>query len=263
MRESELSTRIVERLAEFRVSLRFLWCRHIPEVAAISLHDYSDESFRDMLVPYTVWSRVGEMVGRSMPFILGEFGPPTSCDHCYCMDGETMALWVPQKTLAVIAAGGYATAFWLFSDLPHGGCFGGAMVDFFSNHTDSCQPVYYSYGLLSRFFRGPADSYALIRDVTNASNVPVACVRQHDSGLWSVAALNMDFKPLSLALQLPAAAKSISMYRFTYTFGDAEKGIVSNCSLPHAQKQNVSVGGTSLLGDSLAPRTLVVYSEYL
>ena len=40
-----------------------------------------------------------------------------------------MALWVPRKTLAVVAAGGYATAFWLFSEYPHGGCFGGAMVD--------------------------------------------------------------------------------------------------------------------------------------
>lgn len=228
------------------------------------MHDYSDESFRDMLVPYTVWSRVGEMVGRPMPFILGEFGPPTSCNSCYCMSGEAMALWVPQKTLAVVAAGGYATAFWLFSEFTHGGCFGGAMVDFFSNHTDACQPVYYSYGLLARFFRGPADSYALIRDVTNASNVPVACVRQHDSGLWSVAALNMDqTKPLSLTLELPAAAKSISMYRFTYTSGDAEKGVVSNCSLPLPAKKKVTVGSNSVLVDTVEPRTLVVYSEYL
>ena len=74
-------------------------------------------------------------------------GPPTSCHHCYCMGGEAMALWVPQKTLAVVAAGGYATAFWLFSEFTHGGCYGGAMVDWFSNHTDACQPVYYSYGI--------------------------------------------------------------------------------------------------------------------
>lgn len=175
-----------------------------------------------------------------------------------------MALWVPQKTLAVIAAGGYATAFWLFSEFTHGGCFGGAMVDFFSNHTDACQPVYYSYGLLARFFRGPADSYALIRDVTNASNVPVACVQQHDSGLWSVAALNMDqTKSLSLTLELPAKAQSIAMYRFAYTFGDAEKGVVSNCSLPQPGKQKVFVGRNSLLVDTLEARTLVVYSEYL
>lgn len=228
------------------------------------MHDYSDESFRDMLVPYTVWSRVGMMVDRSMPFILGEFGPPTSCHSCYCMDGETMALWVPQKALAVIAAGGYATAFWLFSEFTHGGCFGGAMVDFFSNHTDACQPVYYSYGLLARFFRGPADSYALIRDVTNASNVPVACVRQHDSGLWSVAALNMhQTKSLSLALELPVEAKSVAMHRFTYTFGDAEKGVVSNCSLPQAGKEKVSVGSNSVLVDTVPARTLVVYAEYL
>ena len=32
----------------------WLAARHIPQVSAISLHDYSDESFRDMLVPYTV-----------------------------------------------------------------------------------------------------------------------------------------------------------------------------------------------------------------
>ena len=49
----------------------------------------------------------------------------------------------------------------------------------------------------------------------------------------------------------------------TYTFGDAEKGVVSNCLLPLPGKVKVTVDNGSLLVDTIAPRTLVVYSEYL
>lgn len=174
-----------------------------------------------------------------------------------------MALWVPQKTLAVVAAGGYATAFWLFSEFTHGGCFGGAMVDWFKNNSDACQPVYYSYGLLGRYFRGPADSYALIRDVTNSSNTPVACVRQHETGLFSVAALNMGSNLLELSLQLPIEAASISLYRFTYTSGDAQQGVVGNCTLPKPWPAKLLVNTRGLLSDTVPAQTLVVYSEYL
>jgi hypothetical protein len=100
--------------------------------------------------------------------------------------------------------------------------------------------------------------------VTNASNIPVACVRQHDTGLWSVAALNMDgSKSVSLSLQLPTEASSISLYRFTYTAGDAERGVVANCTLPKQGRAMVTVGSSGLLLDTVAPSTLVVYSEYL
>ena len=139
------------------------------------------------------------------------------------------------------------------------------MVDFFRNHTDACQPVYYSYGLLAKYFRGPADSYALIQDVTNASNVPAACVRQHDTGMFSVAAMNMDpSNTLELSLQLPMEAAAISLYRFTYTSGDAQKGHRSNCTLPKADPSTkVVVGKDGGLKDRVPPATLVVYSQYI
>ncbi len=65
------------------------------------------------------------------------------------------------------------------------------------NRTDvHCRPMFYAYGLMSRYFRGPSDAYA-ISDVTDPLALPAACVQQHDSKLWSVAALNLDSQPRS------------------------------------------------------------------
>ena len=89
-------------------------------------------------------------------------------------------------------------------------------------------------------------------------------MRQHDTGLFSVAVINMNpVHTLALELQLPTETASLSFYRFTYTSGDAQNGVVSNCTLPKPnQNEKIVVGRSAVLKDSVPPATLVVYSEY-
>ena len=80
----------------------WLAARHIPQVSAISLHDYSDESFRDMLVPYTVRKPTGFCTGIFLVLLMqrpfANTGLRRRAGHltsvrCFHRFGRVLARW--------------------------------------------------------------------------------------------------------------------------------------------------------------------------
>jgi hypothetical protein len=249
-----------------------LWlaAKHQP-VDALSLHAYDNSSFSALATPMAVWARLGALVGRPLPFIFGEFGGPGGdfSGPNQVAEDEMAALLVPQKAIAAIAAGGYAASYWIFFGPPTWVWPGAEKHDCglvqWTLTNITCRPLFYGYGLMTRYFRGPADAYAVV-DVTDPSALPAACVRQHSSNLWSVAALNVGQQPRGVQLQLPKATAGLALYKLTYTYNDATSGKVSSCELPQPEPGaagQVAVGADGVLTDNLPPLTLAVYTQTL
>lgn len=222
----------------------YLVAKHSEDIGVdgLSLHAYDAEDFQGLASELAVYANVGKLVSRDLPLIFGEFGGPAAGSKCvwFGTQDEMAALWIPQKAIAVIAAGGYAAAYWVFMGGPEPGPDWGT-IHWDVKNTATCLPVYYSYGLMSRYFRGPADAWP-ITDVATPGALPAACVQQHDTKLWSVAALNVDPKVArELSLQLPAGAKSIRLHKFTYTSGDVTNGKYSDCNLPQPAPDQITV----------------------
>jgi len=256
-----------------------LWlaAKHQP-VDALSLHAYDNASFSATATPMLVWSRVGALSGRrpSLPFIFGEFGGPggdfLSPTGQQDAEDEMAALLVSGKALAALASGGYAASYWIFMGPPQWSWAGAGKHDcglISWNKTDiHCRPLFYAYSLLSRYFRGPSDAYSVMKDVTDPTALPAACVQQHGSGLWSVAALNLQLgQPREVSIQLPKATAGLTLHKITYTYGDLAGRKVSSCVLPvpedgDAGKVTVNVT-TAVLYDTLPALTLAVYTQWV
>ena len=68
-------------------------------------------------------------------------------------------------------------------------------------------------------------------------------------------------RPRGDRLQLPPAAASLSLRRLTYTAGDAQRGVVSDCELPRPGPSKIAVDSDAVLVDTVPPLTLAVYAE--
>ena len=249
-----------------------LWlaARHQP-VDALSLHAYDNSSFAALASPMAVWSALGALVGRRLPFIFGEFGGPNGDFLAPNQDAEDemAALLVSQKAIAAIAAGGYAASSWIFMGPPQWSWPGAQSHDCglisWNRTAIRCRPLYYAFALMSRYFRGPADAFS-VTDVTDPSALPAACVRQRDSQQWSVAALNVLHEPRDIAVQLPSAAAGVTLFIITYSYGDLARGKVSACVLPQpaaGAAGQLTVGASGVLTYTLPALTLAVFTEYL
>jgi hypothetical protein len=64
----------------------------------------------------------------------------------------------------------------------------------------STRPHYYGYGLLTRYFRGPA---AVVAVESNDPRVRAAGLRHRDSDTWSIALVNRNPTGVQVALSLP------------------------------------------------------------
>lgn len=250
-----------------------LWlaAKHQP-VDALSLHAYDNNSFSALATPMAVWARLGALVGRSLPFIFGEFGGPggdfiSPTDQA--AEDEMAALLVSQKAIAAIAAGGYAASYWQFMGPPQWSWPGAQKHDcglISWNRSDiRCRPLFYAFGMMSRYFRGPADAFS-VTDVTDSAALPAACVRQRDSRQWSVAALNVAHEARDVAVQLPRAAAGAVLFILTYSYGDLASGRVAACVLPQpapGAAGQLTVSADGVLTHTLPALTLAVFTEYL
>jgi len=259
------------------------WAVNNTNVSAFVYHDYSGEDFFDMVMPLKNFAsagagrlappKSGSNPGDTTPFIFGEFGGPEGGNGC-CQwnvagQQEGASLWIPQKAIAAVAAGAYAASYWTFMDgyTPPGSyppsqqdtCWG--LIKWAGFNVD-CVPAFYSYGLLARYFRGPADAWPVTQEYIHGST-PAACVQQHDTGFWSCTALNLGATPLTVSLPLPLKASGRSFFRFRYTAGDATDGVVKECILPKPGANKILVNASAILQDSVEPMSLVVWSEWI
>ena len=194
---------------------------HMDEITAVyGGHDYFNdrppddprfyEWFEGRLRPVVAAAR-----GVGKDFILGEFGARQDGrtidgqrqDRCVWFETPTEPLVALQLTDAVIAClntGVYALAYWTYMDFPD---YNKAYCNRWGlfrhgEHGFSTRDLYYGYGLLSRFFGGPATAVAV---ETDDPWLRAGAVRRHSDGAWSVVVLNRYEAqvPVKLALDVP------------------------------------------------------------
>jgi hypothetical protein len=214
---------------------------------------------------------------RGKGFILGEFGckqaPPEltvggkKMDTCAYWDTPQEPLVSIQLTEAVIAAingGVHAAAYWTFADFPDQYTPAGGVPDssayankwgVFRWHGDDCstRAHYYAYGLLTKFFRGPATAYEVS---TNDPRLRVAAIKHHADGTWSIAVVNRNNSPVPVVLQIDGAKPAASFRKYVYDPNNIP-------SHPFGDLQGPS-GKVAMkdgrLADTVGPMTLSVYT---
>jgi hypothetical protein len=210
---------------------------------------------------------VGLAAARGKDFILGEFGPAQYFDLKYgirwdaCKYFDTpleplAGLQLAEAALAAINAGVYAMGYWTFNDYPD------RPDEHYINHwgvfkwlTNGALPraPYYSYGLLTKFFRGPATVF----QVTGGDGlVRVAALRHDEDQTWSIAVLNRQSQPARVSLRLAALHDSKSFRKYVY---DPRQVPVTDDGDLQAPEGKIAPR-SGLLVDDVEPGTLAVYT---
>jgi hypothetical protein len=214
---------------------------------------------------------------RDKGFILGEFGckqvPPgrtvggKGLDSCLYWDTPQeplAALELAEAAIAAINGGVYAAAYWTFADFPdeYGPAGGVPPSNVYANKwgvfrwsggDNSTRAPYYAYGLLTKFFRGPATVYKV---VANDPRLRVAAVRHHAAKTWSIAVVNRNCGPVPLAIAVEGASLSASFRKYVYDANNVPVHPFGDLQDP-AGKVAMKEGR---LTDTVGPLTLTVYT---
>jgi len=233
------------------------------------INDYhpADESFYPWFLEKVSW---GTAIAskRGKPFIIGEFGSKQDgrtiggqlMDRCIWWDTPEeplVSLQVAEAALAAVNAGAYAICYWTFADFPDDprGRYQNKWGLFkWSGADHSTRPLYYSYGLLTRFLRGPARVLAceasdrLIRAAALAE-VPTGRAR-------SLALVNRYDAEAEIAVEWSAGLGDAALRRYSWSakappshpFGDMP---------PHS---GVVRARSGRFEDRLAPLSVTVYT---
>lgn len=212
--------------------------------------------------------RWGVGVGRSRgkDFILGEFGcrqdlgrrDGCRMDNCihFGRPGENMVgVQLAEAVIAALNAGVCALGNWTFADYPE---------TYRSNYTNRwgtfewggdwrVRPHYYAYGLLAKFFGGPAQTFAV---ESSDPLVRVGAVRHDAAGTWSVAVVNRRADETSLSLRIGGEAPDRPFRRYVYDPSDVPMHLLGDLQ-PHEAEVEMADGA---LSDSVRPGTLTVYT---
>ena len=164
---------------------------------------------------------------KGKDFILGEFGPAQYLELKYGVRWDTCryfdtpleplaGLQLAEAALAAINAGVYALSYWTFTDYPdekgetwinHWGVF-----KWFTNGGTTRAP-YYSFGLLTKFFRGPATVHGV---KTEEEKLRVAAVQHDEDKTWSIAIINRDSRDAQVKLRLPGSSQPAVFRKYLY-----------------------------------------------
>ncbi len=226
-----------------------------------------DERFYPWFLSKLQWG-AGIARDKGKNFILGEFGckqdgrirDGKKWDACIYWDTPQeplVAIQLSEAAIAAINAGVYAMGNWTYMDFPDEASTNYANKwGMFRRSGDdySTRAHYYAYGLLTRFFRGPATVFAT---ACNDPYLRVAAVRHHDAGSWSIAVVNRCPTRVPISLQVKGDQTSATLRKYVYDpanipfhpFGDmqAPEGLVEMAS--------------GKLEDSVGPSTLTVYTS--
>jgi hypothetical protein len=168
---------------------------------------------------------------KNKKFIMGEFGPKQGSffiDSVY-YDGMIynntpmepyVAIQLAEAILAQINGGIYASSYWTFCDIPGippNREFGyrvnkwGVFKWYFDDHTT--RPNYYAIGLLTKFFRGPAEVYHV-----NSSDtlLRIGAIKNLDNNSYSIAIVNRHRDPQTLTLEIEDIAGEPSFRKYVY-----------------------------------------------
>ncbi len=232
----------------------------------IESDDPGDLEFYDYFYKQCLWA-VQLARSKGKDFILGEFGSRQyhdrrwgirwdTCLHYGTQREPQAALQVCEAALAAINAGVCAMAYWTFTDYPDEP--GLARINqwgVFKWLTNGCETraPYYAYGLLTKFFRGPA---TVVRVEVNDALVRASAVRNNETGQWSVAIINRRTSAIPLWLRWNGSAP-VRPFR-KYVFEVAAPPRTDDGDL---QEPLGKVGfAEGVLVDTLPANSLVVYT---
>jgi hypothetical protein len=205
--------------------------------------------------------------GMGKDFILGEFGCKQDGrtidgirrDTCIYWDTPLENLVGIQLAEAVIAAmngGIYALCYWTFTDFPDSysknyinkwGTFKWSDSDY------STRAHYYAYGLLTRFFRGPATVFGTSSD---DPLLRVAAIKHHNKNTYSIAIVNRKNEDVLVNISLDGESLSGEFRKYVYDPNNVPWHPFGDLQGP-AGKLAMSEGN---LTDTVGAGTLTVYT---
>ncbi len=236
----------------------------------INSYDLDDLSFYNFFLDKMKWGS-GIAKNKGKKFIMGEFGPKQGSffiDSVY-YDGliynntplePYVGIQVAEAIIAQINGGLYASSYWTFSDIPGippNRQFGyrvnkwGVFKWYFDDHTT--RPTYYALGLITRFFRGPAEVYEVN---SSDSLLRICAIKNLENGSRSIAIINRNWEPQPVELSFDGMVDSKGFRKYVYNprevpfhyFGDMQ---------PYSKKISIK---DQHFSDSIPGYSLVVYT---
>jgi len=196
----------------------------------INSYDLDDPTFYSFFLDKMKWGAdLAKSKGKK--FIMGEFGPKQGSffiDSVY-YDGliynntplePYVGIQVAEAILAQINGGIYASSYWTFCDIPGippNKQFGyrvnkwGVFKWYFDDHTT--KPTYYALGLITRFFRGPAEVYEVN---TSDSLLRVSAIKNLENGSYSIAVINRNWEPQDVDLSFEDISSDKAYRKYVY-----------------------------------------------
>lgn len=239
-------------------------------------HEPTDERFYPWFLAKLDW---GVGLARSMgkDFILGEFGcrqdgrtlDGVKRDVCIFWDTPLepiVGLQLADTVIAALNAGVYGMGYWTYMDFPDDYAQGyinkWGTFRWDGKERDAAGPTpiagfgtrdhYYAYGLLTRFFRGPAEVY---RVETSDPWLRAAALR-HSAGTWSIAVVSRARETAPIRVAVAGASPSGRFRKYVYDSTSVPRNPFGDLQGPSAVVE--MVGG--VLADSVPPGALVVYT---
>jgi hypothetical protein len=204
---------------------------------------------------------------RGKDFILGEFGPAQYHELKYAVRWDTCryfgtpleplaGLQLAEAAIAAVNAGVYGMGYWTFMDYPDEKGSGyinqWGVFKWLTNDAVTRAP-YYSYGLLTKFFRGPATVF----EVTTSSHTLRAAALQHEENkAWSIAAVNRESHPVPLTISVVAAGRAAVFRKYAYRAHNVP--VTADGDLQEPEGKIALRQGK--LADTLEPASLTLYT---
>ena len=234
-------------------------------------HHYANDYDPDNLDFYAYFrNKCAEAVAlarsKGKEFILGEFGPAQYLQHKFGVRwdanrwfGTRMealgGLQTAEAALAAMNGGVRAMGYWTFMDYPES-------ERYFINHWGLFQWMkndaavrdsYYAYGLMTKFFHGPARIYEA---ESSDPRVRIGVARQSATGRWSIAVINRAESDLPIAVSIPAP--ELTLRRYVYDVRAVPRTDDGDLQAP----SGVVAVKSGHFADRVAGLSLTVYTSY-
>jgi hypothetical protein len=232
------------------------------------INDYTPENleFYSWFLSSMRWG-AGMARGMGKDFILGEFGCKQDGriidgirrDTCIYWDTplETLVgIQLAEAAIAALNGGVYSLCYWTFTDFPDSysrnyinkwGTFKWSDDDY------STRAHYYAYGLLTRFFRGPA---TVFRTSSDDPLLRVAAIKHHGKNTYSIAIVNRKNENVPVNISLDGKALNGEFRKYVYDPNNVPWHPFGDLQGP-AGKLTMSGGH---LTDTVGAGTLTVYT---
>jgi len=228
-------------------------------------HGPRDSSFYPWFLEKLRWA-VSVATRRGKRLILGEFGCAQDgrvidgckmdvCVHFGTDNEPLVGIQLAEAVIASLNVGVCALAYWTFTDYPNKVSSGYVNRWGTFEWEGECRTRahYYAYGLLSKFFRGPARAFS----VESSDPLVRAAAVQHDGpGTWSVAVVNRGDSEEPLSVRLGDGDDRVLFRKYVYDPRDVPWKLEGHLQAPIAEVGMMN----GRLCDSASPGTLTVYT---